>query len=160
MIKALHIALAFLTVSGIIMRTGWSYVSPDLLQDKWVRMSPHIIDTTLLILGVFLALQLSGGVLQEWLIAKMVGLLAYIDFGVLTLRGQGKMKQLGLVGALSNDDVVYRHQRTVFRIDGRYDPKFSRAYATGQLPLYWGFWWWLVDLYVGETNGCVFWCGG
>ena len=107
MIKALHIALAFLTVSGFIMRAGWSYVSPDLLQDKWVRISPHIIDTTLLILGVFLALQLSGGMLQGWLIAKMVGLLAYIGFGVLTLRGQGKMKQLGLVGALSSVGYIF-----------------------------------------------------
>ncbi len=100
MIKALHFSLAFLTASGFVIRLGWSYVAPDLLQEKWVRIAPHVIDTLLLIMGLWLASQLAGGVWQGWLIAKMVGLLAYIGFGVMALRGSGSVKTLGAVGAL------------------------------------------------------------
>ena len=99
-IKALHIALAFLTVSGFIIRAGWSHLSPDLLAAKWVRIAPHVVDTLLLTFGVWLAMNVSGGVWQPWLIAKMIGLLVYIAFGVMTLRGQGQLRTVGLLGAL------------------------------------------------------------
>jgi len=99
-IKTLHIMLAFLTVAGFVLRAGWSFVAPDLLQQKWVRIAPHIIDTLLLVFGVVLALNLSGGYLQPWLGAKLVGLLVYIGFGVMTLRGTGAHRIVGLSGAL------------------------------------------------------------
>ena len=100
MIKVIHFTIAFLTASGFIIRLGWSYIAPDLLQEKWVRIAPHVIDTLLLGMGLWLASQLAGGVLQGWLIAKMVGLLAYIGFGVLALRGSGITKSFGAAGAL------------------------------------------------------------
>ena len=100
MIKTFHFALAFLTASGFIIRLGWSYVAPDLLTEKWVRIAPHVVDTLLLVMGLWLAFQLAGGAWQGWLIAKMIGLLAYIGFGVLALRGQGVAKAAGAAGAL------------------------------------------------------------
>ena len=100
MIKMLHITLAYLTVIGFVMRAGWSFVSPEMLQQKWVRITPHVIDTFLLLLGVALAFNLADGVLQGWLIAKLLGLLAYIGFGVMCLRGTGTTRVVGLIGAL------------------------------------------------------------
>ena len=100
MIEVLHITLAFLSAAGFIIRAGWSYVSPDLLEEKWVRISPHVIDTGLLVLGVTLALNLPGGLFQGWLIAKLVGLVAYIGFGVMCMRGSGTIRTVGLVGAI------------------------------------------------------------
>ena len=105
MVKTLHIALAYLTVTGFIIRAGWGFVAPDLLQQKWGRIAPHVIDSLLLVLGFVLAFNLAGGVLQGWLVAKMIGLLAYIGFGVMCMRGQGKVRVIGLVGALVS--VVY-----------------------------------------------------
>ncbi len=100
MLKSIHMALAMLSVTGFVIRAGWAYVAPDLLARRWVRVSPHIVDTLLLALGVLLALQLPDGILQPWLVAKMLGLLGYIGFGVLTLRGQGWTRGVGLCGAL------------------------------------------------------------
>ena len=100
MIKSLHMALALLSVTGFVLRAGWRFTAPDLLKQKWVKISPHIIDTCLLVLGVWLALSLAEGVGQAWLIAKLVGLLAYIGFGVLCMRGTGPLAIVGLVGAL------------------------------------------------------------
>ncbi|MEM9620871.1 MAG: SirB2 family protein [Pseudomonadota bacterium] len=107
MLKALHMALAFLTVTGFVIRVGWAYVSPDLLQARWVRVAPHIVDSLLLILGVLLALNLAGGFWQDWLIAKMLGLLSYIGFGVLALRGQGILRHVGLAGALVSAGYIF-----------------------------------------------------
>ena len=58
MIKTFHIALAYASVAGFVIRLGWSYVAPDLLSEKWVRVTPHVVDTLLLILGVTLAFSL------------------------------------------------------------------------------------------------------
>ena len=55
MIKVLHFTLAFLTVASFVIRAGWSFTAPDLLQQKWVRIAPHVIDTLLLTFGVVLA---------------------------------------------------------------------------------------------------------
>ncbi len=100
MIKTFHFALAFLTASGFIIRLGWSYVAPDLLKEKWVRIAPHVVDTLLLVMGLWLASQLAGGMWQGWLIAKLIGLLAYIGFGVMALRGSGTLKVVGAACAL------------------------------------------------------------
>ena len=97
---ALHIALALLSVTGFVMRATWAYVAPDLLQEKWVRIAPHIIDTLLLLLGVTVAMQMGIGLTEPWLVTKLLVLVCYIGFGVLTLRGRGMMRVVGLVGAL------------------------------------------------------------
>ncbi len=107
MLKALHFALAMLTVTGFVIRAGWSYVSPDLLQARWVKTAPHVVDSLLLLLGVLLALSLPGGFWQGWLLAKLAGLLAYIGFGVLTLRGRGPWRGLGLAGALLSAGYIF-----------------------------------------------------
>ena len=101
MIKTLHIAFALLTVVGFVMRAGWTYSAPEMLKHKWVRIAPHVVDTMLLILGVTLAFGLPDGPLQGWLGAKLVALLLYIGFGVITLRGSGALKHFSVIGALA-----------------------------------------------------------
>ena len=100
MLKNLHFSLAMLTVVGLVMRIGWSYLAPQMLALKAVRIAPHLVDTLLLVLGIVLALNLPGGFLQGWLIAKLIALLAYIGFGVMALRGKGAIRLVGITGAL------------------------------------------------------------
>ncbi|NOX52148.1 MAG: SirB2 family protein [Gammaproteobacteria bacterium] len=114
--KTIHVTLALLTVVGFMLRAGWTFTAPDLLAQKWVRIAPHVIDTALLAFGVLLALNLAGGVMQPWLMAKMAGLLAYIGFGVLTMRGSGQLRVVGLLGALLSVGYVFSvaYSRAVF----------------------------------------------
>ena len=107
MIKSLHFALAFLTVAGFVIRAGWSYTASDMLQQKWVRIAPHVVDSLLLILGVILAFNLAQGPWQAWLFAKLVALVAYIGFGVMTLRGTGAAKHIGVAGALLSVGYIF-----------------------------------------------------
>ena len=107
MIKVIHITLAFLSVAGFVIRAGWSYTAPDLLQQKWVKIAPHVVDTLLLTLGLAMALALPEGLFAGWLTAKLLALLCYIGFGVLTLRGSGWIKHLGVLGALTSVSYIF-----------------------------------------------------
>jgi uncharacterized membrane protein SirB2 len=100
MIKTLHVTLAYITVAGFLLRAYWSFAVSDNLQKQWIRIAPHVIDTLLLICGVSLAISLSLNLASGWLVAKLIGLLTYIGFGVMTLRGTGRVKVVGLLGAL------------------------------------------------------------
>jgi len=90
-----------LSFTGFLIRAGWAYRASELLQQTWVRVVPHIVDTLLLILGVVLALNLSGGLTQGWITFKLLALVAYIGFGVMTLRGRDQVRNIGLVGAIT-----------------------------------------------------------
>jgi len=58
-----------------------------LLQQKWVKIAPHIIDTTLLVSAIGLALLLGATPFNSpWLLAKIIALLLYIVIGSIALK--------------------------------------------------------------------------
>lgn len=108
MLKTIHLTLAYATVLGFVVRGFWSLTDSALRSQKWVKIVPHVIDTLLLVLGVAMAVQLSISPLEGWLAAKLVGLLAYIGFGVLTMRAAGTpAKLVGFVGALASVGYIF-----------------------------------------------------
>ena len=108
MLKLFHIALAYLTVIGFVVRGIWVLADSPMREQKWVRIAPHVIDTLLLVAGVVLMLNLSLSPLSGWLAAKLLGLLAYIGFGVLTMRaGSRSVQLLGFAGALLSVSYIF-----------------------------------------------------
>jgi len=108
MLKLFHIALAYLTVIGFVVRGVWVLAESPMRQQKWVRIAPHVIDTVLLVSGVILMLNLSLSPLSGWLAAKLLGLLAYIGFGILTMRaGSRPVQLLGFAGALLSVGYIF-----------------------------------------------------
>ena len=100
--------LAYLTVIGFVLRAVWSLTDSPLKSNKLTKILPHVVDTLLLVLGVVMAYQLSLSPFEGWLAAKLVGLLAYIGFGVVTMRAPGlAAKLLGLVGALVSVGYIF-----------------------------------------------------
>ena len=99
----IHMGLAYLTAAGFVLRAAWSFFAPHLLKVKPVRILPHVVDTLLLISGLTMALSAGYSLTSGWLAAKLLALLAYIGFGVLTLRGSTTpMKLVGISGALAS----------------------------------------------------------
>jgi len=103
-LKLTHQACALLSISGFILRSGLMLADSPLLWRRWMRTWPHLIDTLLLITGIWmvfrLQLPLSG---TPWLIAKLIALLMYIGLGFVALRlGRSKGQRiLALIGALA-----------------------------------------------------------
>ena len=93
-IKLIHVASAMISITGFIVRGLWMLVDSPMLQARWVRIAPHVIDTTLLGSAIYLALtvQQYPGV-NTWLSAKVIAVVLYIVLGMIALR-RGKTKQI------------------------------------------------------------------
>jgi len=86
-VKTIHVICALLTISGFIGRGLLMIKGSPLLMARWVKVSPHLIDTILLISAILLASQWGWSALQmPWLLAKIGALLVYIALGTLALR--------------------------------------------------------------------------
>ena len=102
MLKYLHIflvALVFISFTGRVMLAE---LNPRLLQNKWLKFTPHFIDSFLLLTGIALLIQ--GRWLNadhDWLIAKGLILVAYIGLGMRSLRSHGGQRLLAATGALA-----------------------------------------------------------
>jgi uncharacterized membrane protein SirB2 len=103
-IKHLHITCAALSGSFFLLRGLWMLTDSPLLQQRWVRVVPHIVDTLLLATALVLVFW-SGQYpfVQPWLTAKVLALVAYIVLGAVALkRGRTKgVRTVALVAALA-----------------------------------------------------------
>lgn len=102
-IKYLHMTCAALSGSFFLLRGIWMLRDSTMLQQRWVRIVPHIVDTALLasaLIMVFWSAQYPF--MQPWLTAKVLGLIAYIALGTVALK-RGKTRTVrgwALVAAL------------------------------------------------------------
>ncbi|MES2047292.1 MAG: SirB2 family protein [Pseudomonadota bacterium] len=92
-IKLLHMTCAAISVNFFILRFIWMRQGSSLLQRRWVRILPHVVDTILLASALTMVFW-SGQIpfQQPWLGAKVVALLAYIALGSIALK-RGKTAQ-------------------------------------------------------------------
>jgi uncharacterized membrane protein SirB2 len=102
MLKSFHVMLAYVTTIGFLIRGFWSIMDSPLKGHRWVRIAPHVVDTALLILGVTLVFQIGASLSDGWLAAKLLALVGYIGFGVLTMRATSRALRIsGFVAALA-----------------------------------------------------------
>ncbi|MFC3108984.1 SirB2 family protein [Undibacterium arcticum] len=91
-IKHLHIACATLSGSLFLLRGVWMLRDSTMLQRRWVRIAPHMVDALLLTSAMIMVIW-SGQYpfVQNWLTAKVLALIAYIALGSIALkRGRSK----------------------------------------------------------------------
>ena len=87
LIKQTHVACAALSYAGFFVRGVWMLRGSALLERRWVRVLPHVVDTLLLASAIALAVLLKQYPLAHaWLTAKGVALVFYIGLGMLALR--------------------------------------------------------------------------
>ena len=99
-LKYLHVTCVILSGTGFFIRGVWMIRESSWLRKKWVRVLPHIIDTTLLVSAILLALQIQQyPFVHGWLTAKVLALVAYIAIGVVGLK-YGKTKKIRVIAWL------------------------------------------------------------
>jgi len=87
MLKAIHISCVFLSFSLFFMRGIWLLRESSIMQQRWVKIAPHSIDTVLLVSAIWLAWQLGYTPFNSpWLAAKIIALFVYIGLGMLAFR--------------------------------------------------------------------------
>lgn len=85
--KHIHMLCAVLSIVSFIIRGALAIKGSSILQKKWIRIAPHIVDTLLILsaIGLMVSIQQYPFV-NSWLTAKLLGLVVYIFLGVVTLK--------------------------------------------------------------------------
>jgi uncharacterized membrane protein SirB2 len=97
-VKYLHVGAAAVSVALFIVRIGWMMESPGRLQQRWVKVVPHVIDTILLLSALWLAWQIGADGTRGWLAAKIGALVLYIALGMIALK-RGKTRRVRIAAA-------------------------------------------------------------
>jgi len=101
-VKAAHIGSVLLSISGFAVRGVLMLADSPLIWHRVVRTLPHLVDTVLLVSGVWLAVLINqhpGN--SGWLAAKLLALVAYIALGFIALR-LGKTRRMRLAAFIAS----------------------------------------------------------
>ena len=100
-LKHLHVTCVIVSGSGFFLRGLWMLSDSPRLNQRWVRIVPHVVDTTLLGSAIAMAvISAQYPFAQNWLTAKVIGLLVYILCGAVALRrGKNKATRAVFFGA-------------------------------------------------------------
>ena len=101
-IKLIHISCAVLSITGFLGRSLLKFTVPQQLQQRWLKITPHVIDSVLLASAIVLVIQTQQyPFVAGWVTAKLLVLVLYIGFGLLTLRFARTRTQslVGFIGA-------------------------------------------------------------
>ena len=86
-LKFIHVCVALLTISGFLLRGYWMMTASTKLQQRWVRVLPHVLDTVFLLVGIGLIMTLHLQVMHSgWLLMKIAALIVYIVLGTIALK--------------------------------------------------------------------------
>ncbi len=86
-VKTVHMTCAATTYALFFVRGIWMMRAPELLQGRWVKIAPHVVDTALLASAITLAVMIRQyPFVAGWLTAKVIGLVCYIGLGMMALR--------------------------------------------------------------------------
>lgn len=90
--KNIHVGSVILSLGGFAARGALMLIGSPLLNARFVRIAPHLVDTVLLASALWLAWIIRQyPFVDGWLTAKVIGLVAYIVLGAIALR-RGKTK--------------------------------------------------------------------
>ena len=86
-VKLIHQSAVALSLTGFFVRGAASLSGATWVLSRMAKTLPHIIDTVLLLSALTLAWMLSlTPANAPWLMAKVVGLVAYVALGVIAMR--------------------------------------------------------------------------
>lgn len=100
-LKSIHIFSVSLTFLSFFIRGIWMMQNHPHLQQRWVKIVPHLIDSVLLLSGISLVFTIHQyPFVNHWLTAKLLALLLYIILGNIALK-RGKTKTIRLTAWIS-----------------------------------------------------------
>lgn len=102
-LKHAHMMFALISIVLFMLRAWIAVPSPARIKSKVLKVLPHIIDTLLLILGIWLAVMMKYNPLgnSPWLAAKIIGVVLYIIVGTIAIK-RGKTAQQRLIATIAS----------------------------------------------------------
>jgi uncharacterized membrane protein SirB2 len=107
LLKSIHVTCVVLSYTLFFLRGLWLMRDSAIMQQRWVKIAPHSVDSVLLASAIALAWQLGYSPFNApWLAAKIVALLFYIGLGMLAFRF-GRTPQVRLAAWLAAQAVFF-----------------------------------------------------
>jgi uncharacterized membrane protein SirB2 len=103
-VKHFHLTTIVLSVVLLLLRFVLNTIHSPILQKKWLKILPHIVDTLLLVSAATLCILVKQyPFVDAWVTEKLLALVMYVFMVALALKlGHTRfMRGIGLVGALS-----------------------------------------------------------
>lgn len=86
-IKHAHAGLAYLSALLFLIRFGLMYAGSGLMKIKLIKILPHVIDTVLVLLAIWLCILIQQyPITDHWLTAKVVALVVLVGAGVVAIK--------------------------------------------------------------------------
>ena len=86
-VKMIHVACVAASYALFFLRGVWLMQDSSMLRRRWVKIVPHVTDTLLLLSAIVLAIGIQQyPFIDNWLTAKVIGLVFYIGFGMIAFR--------------------------------------------------------------------------
>ena len=106
-LKLIHVISVIFSYLLFMLRGIWMMQNSSILQRRWVKILPHVIDTVLLASAVTLVtmIQQYPG-MSTWLSTKIGGLLLYIILGMMALRF-GKSRKIKIISWITAQIVFF-----------------------------------------------------
>jgi uncharacterized membrane protein SirB2 len=104
-IRTLHIGCAAISITLFAARGAMQLAGIDWRRWRWLRIAPHLNDTLLLAAAITLAVMSAQyPLVQPWLTAKVLALVAYVALGSVALRRglPARTRGLAFVAALAS----------------------------------------------------------
>lgn len=106
-LKLLHVTSVALSYALFVTRGFWMMRASPLLEQRWVKVVPHVVDTVLLASAVTMAIiSAQYPFRSNWLTAKVIALLVYIVLGTIALK-RGKTRQARIVAWIAAQAVFF-----------------------------------------------------
>ncbi len=107
LLKTLHVFCATCSYILFVLRGIWKLNDSAIAQQRWVKVVPHLIDTTLIFSAAGMAYLIQQyPFVDGWLTAKLLAMLLYIWLGLIALK-YGKSKKIRLFAWLSAQAVFF-----------------------------------------------------
>ena len=116
LVKHLHLTAVALSLLLFTLRFIWALKGSAMLQKKWVKIVPHVIDTVLLASALTLCfIIVQYPFVDAWLTEKVIGVIGYILMGFYTLKwAKGNVsRSFGFIAALAL--VIFTAKIAVFK---------------------------------------------
>ena len=83
-IKTIHMTCAYLSISLFLLRSFWNITNSSIMQQTWVKVVPHIIDSVLFLAAIYMVIII--GPHHPFILVKIILLLVYILFGSIAIK--------------------------------------------------------------------------
>lgn len=123
LLKTIHVSSATISITLFILRGIWSFNGSAIMQQRWIRIVPHFVDTVLISSALGLAYTIEQyPFVDAWLTAKFFALVLHIILGSVALK-HGKTRTVRISAwfgaiavfvyivlvAISHDPVPFSH---------------------------------------------------